>query len=1628
MGDNKIVALRIIDLKKRVKQTENNIIKYKIAIENVNLLLSKSSILGIIGSRNDWAIDNIFTLLIDNNISPKKYQGFIEYKLDNENKFIPINKRIDYQKNLAFGFDNENIFKSKTNETVFSYLEKYIKKSEVIAALTKVFDNNWNDIYQDSRFHLGAEYFKNNFNLQQEISSIITELKEKIASFDIKNLKTMSIGQKISFISEINNLQKEIIKKIQYNEKEFFAFLEKTIENYHNGDSLLQYKEYRQAKKTYLEMYNKKNVIKSRANTNIFFNKIKSHIEKSLIKLSKKNEIRKYFAKIKNDFAQEIKFTKFELSKRLRGDSFLHHYSHYYISKIYYKFIKKYHYQIMSLDQSNFMNFVEDIYTLRDLMISEIQTSVGSSKSNMKIKREVKFVANSMFLKNSRMYIDRFKYYKKDDDDKITKEIMLKNNSLSNTTDNFLDIAQLKQYEYNFLEKQAEYHWNVDTEGKKIRNQAKKYYSDTVSTFIDNNKNLKIIKSRIYRFLKEIFYLEPELLKQINENELISTNLLVKVIYDLRELSVLLFDLFNQYHDYKKFIEGSTRRHSSTFYKLILKSSIYKILDYSKIPLDKLTLNLPHLSQEEKVELELQKILINKPSLIILGPKIHNLKKELQISIIKRLNEYTLDNECLAIYFLDDINVASKITNDIYIINGARVIEQGKTNKVLENPINPLSKVMMGKLDGSNPQFTDYIKSSKEYMNVFKYEIEEDHIVWCKWDELSKWAKIEQISNQELKKIFKIENASHSENKEFLDKSTFSDFEMLSFNNLNNNRKEKKMDKSFDHNIVEKNRNQKWIDMKAFSTHDLVKPPFTIILPPPNVTGKLHIGHALDNYIPDTIIRYKKMKGYDVMWVAGKDHAGIATQAVVEKKLASEGINKYKLGRDKFIQEIWKWKEEYSNNINKQWGKLGLALDYTSERFTLDEGANEAVMKVFIDLYNEGLIYRDTKPISWDVNLKTALSNIEVISTEIKQKMYYVKYPIKDTEQYLIVATTRPETMFSDVALALNPQDERFQILKSAKIIHPLTQNELPIISSESIDPNFGTGIMKVSAHAIDDIEIIKENNLEIRECIDDEGKMNANAGALRGTDRFEARELIAYTLESKGYISKIENIVSNVGYSERSKTPVEVLVKKQWFVKMKTFSEDLLKNLQSANGVKIKPIRFEESLKKWMENVYDWTISRQIWWGHRIPAWYKDNKVLVQIENPGPGWKQDPDVLDTWFSSALAPFAFLGWPKNDTKLKRYFPTNLLVTGYDIIFFWVSRMYFQSLHFMNEKPFDEVLLHGIVRDSQGRKMSKSLGNGIDPISFIDEHGSDVLRMSLVFNCTPGQDINFNNEKIQASRLFINKFWNIARLISNIPVNLSEKLDINSLDQYDLWILNEFNYMNKNIYEAMKNYEFTVVYKYIQDFVINKFSSWYLEFLKFKNNNLFIHYLFREILITLHPYMPFLTDYLFETIYNEELLETDLNNYILSEDYDSKEINNLIELITILRKYREDKQISKAQTLGYSIEEEALSKSQDIIVQKLSNFVWKENKDFSIQSSFGKIYIEQRLEDKENEIIELQKLIKTTKAEIEFNEKFINNPKFIEKASPEKVKEKRDKLDLHKKNLEIYQKQLDEKQK
>ncbi len=816
------------------------------------------------------------------------------------------------------------------------------------------------------------------------------------------------------------------------------------------------------------------------------------------------------------------------------------------------------------------------------------------------------------------------------------------------------------------------------------------------------------------------------------------------------------------------------------------------------------------------------------------------------------------------------------------------------------------------------------------------------------------------------------------------------------------------MNIKYDHKLVEKNRNKKWIEKKFFSTHDQKKKPFSIILPPPNVTGKLHLGHAWDGYIQDTVIRYKKLDGYDVLFVPGMDHAGIATQAKVEQKLVELGTDKHKLGKEKFIKKSYEWKEEYASHIRQQWDKLGLALDYDSERFTLDRDSNDAVNKVFIDLYDKGLIYKGSRPINWDPKLQTALSNIETISKPTKSKMYYVRYYFEDKKDYIVIATTRIETMFSDVAIAISTKDKKRKSLLGKNVINPLTGRKIIIIEDEYIDPKFGTGMMKVSAHAAQDIEIIKKNKLEIIECIDKKGLMNENALFAKGLTREQAREKIFVYLKENNFIEKVEQVTNNVTYSERSNEVIEVLVMPQWFVKMDKLSKLVLDNLKTKNKVNFIPKRFENTLVKWMNDVYDWTISRQLWWGHQIPAWYRGNEVKVQVESPGKDWVRDEDVLDTWFSSGLAPFSFLGWPNNEKKLNRYFPTSLLVTGYDIIFFWVARMYFFSLYFQKNIPFKDVLIHGLIRDEKGRKMSKSLGNGIDPMEVIDKYGSDALRWYLLINSSPGLDINFSIEKLESSWNMCNKIWNISRFVQQI----NDKDTSNEYSDHDVWIINKLVKLKKSIDKKMEKFDFTLIGKEISSFIYDDFSSWYIEFSKVKTNKSVCLLILKNLLILIHPFLPFLSDYLFEVIFNAELLN---NSFDLEEIKKQNKIDIVIDVVSLIREARTKYNISLKEKVEYEIHN---VKDEKIIslVNKLANSEFKKNNGSLFTKNKVSINIALSDDIKNQEKDVTLKQLEKIKLEIKRSENILSNKNFLAKASKEKIQEEKNKYENYKKQF------------
>ncbi|WP_313630354.1 valine--tRNA ligase [Enterococcus devriesei] len=677
---------------------------------------------------------------------------------------------------------------------------------------------------------------------------------------------------------------------------------------------------------------------------------------------------------------------------------------------------------------------------------------------------------------------------------------------------------------------------------------------------------------------------------------------------------------------------------------------------------------------------------------------------------------------------------------------------------------------------------------------------------------------------------------------------------------------------------VEAGRYQKWLDQDLFKpSEDKQAKPYSIVIPPPNVTGKLHLGHAWDTTLQDMIIRQKRMQGFDTLWLPGMDHAGIATQAKVEEKLREQGISRYDLGREKFVDQVWEWKEEYAGHIREQWAKLGLSLDYSRERFTLDDGLSDAVRKVFVSLYEKDLIYRGEYIINWDPQAKTALSDIEVIHKDVEGAFYHVSYLLADGSGVLEIATTRPETMLGDTAIAVHPEDDRYKDLIGKKAILPLLDKEIPIIADSYVDREFGTGAVKITpAHDPNDFEVGNRHNLPRVNVMNPDGSMNELAGKYAGMDRFAARKAIVADLKEIGRLIKVEKMVHSVGHSERTGVVVEPRLSTQWFVKMAPLADQAVKNQATDNAVEFFPPRFNNTFMTWMENVHDWVISRQLWWGHRIPAWYhkETGEMYVGMDAPADSenWEQDPDVLDTWFSSALWPFSTMGWPDEDSEdYKRYFPTSTLVTGYDIIFFWVSRMIFQSLEFTDERPFKNVLIHGLIRDEQGRKMSKSLGNGIDPMDVIEKYGADALRWFLSTGSAPGQDVRFSYEKMDAAWNFINKIWNASRfVIMNVEDFTAEDIDFSGEKTVaDRWILTRLNETIEKVTSLFDQFEFGEAGRQLYNFMWDDFCDWYIEMskeilygedeaAKKTNKSILVHVL-DQTLRLLHPIMPFVTE-------------------------------------------------------------------------------------------------------------------------------------------------------------------------
>ena len=727
------------------------------------------------------------------------------------------------------------------------------------------------------------------------------------------------------------------------------------------------------------------------------------------------------------------------------------------------------------------------------------------------------------------------------------------------------------------------------------------------------------------------------------------------------------------------------------------------------------------------------------------------------------------------------------------------------------------------------------------------------------------------------------------------------------------------LEKKYDHLKVEEGKYKDWVNHGYFEEKEGL-PPYAIVIPPPNVTGKLHLGHAWNTTLQDIIIRFKKMQGFNAVWVPGMDHAGIATQAKVDAKLRDMGINPRGITREDWLKYAWDWKNEYAQNIHEQWAKLGLALCYSKERFTLDEGLNRAVNHVFKTLYDEGLIYRGERIINWDPQAMTALSNEEVIYKEVKGAFYHIKYFIEGTSEFLEVATTRPETLFGDTAVAVNPNDERYKDLIGKNVILPLVNKLIPIIADEHADPEFGTGIVKITpAHDPNDFEVGNRHNLERIVCINPDGTMNENALEFKGLDRFIAREKLIEKLKEEDLLISIEEITHNVGHSERSGVMIEPYLSKQWFVKMRPLADRVLENQKNKDTkVNFVPTIYEKIMNHWMEITYDWCISRQLWWGHRIPAWYKGDEIYVgEVAPEGEGWEQDTDVLDTWFSSALWPFSTLGWPDDTVDFKKFYPNNVLVTGYDIIPFWVNRMTFQGLHFTGKRPFKDCLIHGLIRDKEGRKMSKSLGNGVDPMDVIDTYGADALRFFLTTSAAAGTDLRYDEEKVKSTWNFINKLWNASRFVLMNIEGLNE-LEFNNLKEEDKWILTKLNNTIKSVTKNMEHYEFNNVGSQIYSFIWNDFCDNYIEFAKFSiesnTTKSVLYKVLSNILKMLHPFMPYVTDELYNSlpIHEENIILSKYPEYNKDEIFtkECEEFDNIIEFIKVFRNVKLENKIGK----------------------------------------------------------------------------------------------------------------------
>ena len=889
----------------------------------------------------------------------------------------------------------------------------------------------------------------------------------------------------------------------------------------------------------------------------------------------------------------------------------------------------------------------------------------------------------------------------------------------------------------------------------------------------------------------------------------------------------------------------------------------------------------------------------------------------------------------------------------------------------------------------------------------------------------------------------------------------------------------KELAKTYDPNGLEDRLYKKWLDKKYFHAEvDSKKKPFTIVIPPPNITGQLHMGHALDETMQDILIRFKRMQGYSTLWQPGTDHASIATEVRITNTLKAEGIDKHELGREKFLERAWEWKKEYGGRIIEQLKKLGSSCDWDRERFTMDEGCNKAVKEVFVKMYEKGYIYKGSRIINWCPVCNTSLSDAEVEYEEQNGHFWHIKYPIlnddgSESGKYIEFATTRPETMLGDTAVAVNPKDDRYKDLVGKKLMLPLVNRPIPVVADEYVDMEFGTGVVKITpAHDPNDFEVGKRHDLPVINIMNDDATINENGGKYAGMDRYAAREAIVKDLDALGLLVRIEDYSHNVGTHDRCHTTVEPLVKQQWFVKMDELIKPAKKAVETGE-IKLVPASLAKTYNNWIDNIRDWCISRQLWWGHRIPAYYCDEcgEMVVSRETPDKCPKcgsthltQDPDTLDTWFSSALWPFSTLGWPDETPELKYFYPTDVLVTGYDIIFFWVIRMVFSAYEQMGERPFKTVLFHGLVRDDKGRKMSKSLGNGIDPLEIIDQYGADALRLTLITGNAPGNDMRFYREKVEANRNFANKIWNASRFVlMNMPDEAAGDKALYKPEDKDLlpadrWILSKVNTLVKDVTDNMEKYELGVAVQKVYDFIWDEYCDWYIEMVKPRlyakdsedekdqiSRNAAL-YTLKTVLVTamklLHPYMPFITEEIFCNIQDEEESIMVSEWPVYSDEFDfakeEAEIETIKEAVRGIRNVRTEMNVPpsrKAQIYVVTADKDAaesfaengyflknLAYASEVKIQADKAGIAEDA--VAVMLAHAAIYMPfSDLVDIEKELERLKKEEKRLEGELKRSESMLNNEKFLSKAPEEKIAEEKEKLAKYEKMMEQVKNQI-----